>query len=225
MTRHRIVMSADYCCGFPLSVVDEDGHPQVRNPAALPISEGLIAGLADWKYRFDATLNHEYPPESGFGSSDAENEFYADGLCLAAALAIELLDSHLVEYHDDRYPAGERELHLLRDGAVVLRDGQLVLPSHWLDLTAEPDRGHGLLAQFEREVAADHTLKGKSLELLARCRICDDVMFHVRDDGGYAVVHLTWRSSQEQTPDHPWTDRHHDRAELLADLTERHPGG
>jgi hypothetical protein len=217
MIRQRIVMNADYCCGFPLSIVDEDGHRQVRNPASLPISEALIAGLADWKDRFDETLNQQYPPESGFGSPDAEDEFYADGLRLAAALAIELLDSHLVEYHDDRYPVGERELHLLRDGAVVMRDGRLILPSHWLDLTAEPDRGQGLLAQFEREVAAGHVLEGKSLELLARCTICDDIVLHVRDDG-YAVVHL-----REQAPEFPWTDLHHDRAALLADLSERHP--
>ena len=100
----------------------------MQNPASLPISEALVAGLAEWKDRFDETLNQEYPPESGFGSPDTEDEFYADGLRLAAALAIELLDSHLVEYHDDRSPVGDRELHLLRDGAVVVRDGQLILP-------------------------------------------------------------------------------------------------
>jgi hypothetical protein len=93
-------MKADYCCGFALSTVDEDGILHVQDPAMLPISEDLALALAVWKERFDATLNQEYPPDSGFASPDVENAFYADGRRLAAALAVELIDTHLVEYHE-----------------------------------------------------------------------------------------------------------------------------
>ncbi|MEU7820507.1 hypothetical protein [Catellatospora sp. NPDC049133] len=222
MTRQRIVMSADYCCGHPLSVTDADGISQVRDPASLPISEALVSRLAAWKRRFDQTLDHQYPPDSGFASPNDEHEFYADGLVLATALALELLDSHVVEYHDDRYPEGLRELRLLADGAVFVDDGRLVLPAHWSDLAADPDRRHALLAQFEHERAAGHVLEGKPLVLLARCTRCDDILFRVQDDGRYAVVHLTRSSSREPQATFPWTDLHENRVALLADLSEKH---
>ncbi|MFD0591616.1 hypothetical protein ACFQZ4_02740 [Catellatospora coxensis] len=222
MTRQRIVMSADYCCGHPLSVTDADGISQVCDPASLPISEALVDGLAAWKQRFDLTLDHQYPPDSGFASPDDEYEFYADGLVLAAALAVELLDSHAVEYHDERYPVRQRELRLLADGAVAVDGGRAVLPTHWADLADDPDRRAALLAQFEHERAAGHVLEGKDLVLLARCTRCDDVLFRIQDGGGYAVVHLTRSSSREPSAEFPWTERHDDGVALLADVGERH---
>lgn len=216
-------MSADYCCGHPLSVADAGGGLRVHDPASLPISEALVTGLAAWQDRFDQTLDRQHPRDSGFASPDDEDEFYADGLVLAAALAIELLDRHLVEYHDGRYPVGERELLLLGDGAVVVDGGRLILPAPWSDLAADPDRRHALRAQFEHEMAVGHALEGRDLELLARCTRCDDIVFRLPGDGRYALVHLTRSRSRESQPAFPWTNLYDDRAALLADLSEPHP--
>jgi hypothetical protein len=205
-------MRTEHRRGVVLSAVDRAGRSLPLDIGSLPTSDALRAGLVEWKARFDA----------GFASSDDEDGFYADGLRLAAALAIELIDSHLVEYHDSRYPVGDRERLLLGDGAVIVgRD--LILPAHWEDLGTRPDQRQALHTQFDREVADQHALAGESLDLVAACTACDDVLFRVRDAAVYAVVHLTWSSVREPAPEFPWTDLHRDRAALLAALSERHP--
>ncbi|GIF47350.1 hypothetical protein Afe04nite_18890 [Asanoa ferruginea] len=175
---------------------------------SLPISDTARAGLLAWQSRFD----------SGFVSPDDEDRFYGDGLRLAAALAIELIASHLVEYQDSRY----REGLLLGDGGVIVGGDEIILPAHWQNLDTCADRRRALHAQFDREVAEAHALAGRSLDLVAACTVCDDVLFRIRDDAGYAVVHLTWSAVRERAPDFPSTNLHRDRAELLADLSERH---
>lgn len=104
-----------------------------------------------------------------------------------------MVDSYSITYHDHRYSDCERIL--LRGGATRLLAGQIILPATWHDVDETPKRRQGLLEQFRCEQPEGHILAGRRLDLLASCDTCDDVLFHLRDDDAYAVVHLTWRSS------------------------------
>mgnify|MGYP003576611809 FL=1 len=79
---------ADYQC-FPLW---EASPGEVGNidPDALPISQNLKDRLAAWARAFDATLNMDYPPNSGFESDEVETEFKRAGCRLAEQLRVEL---------------------------------------------------------------------------------------------------------------------------------------
>lgn len=83
-----IKVMADYQC-FPLW---EASPGEVGNidPDDLPISQSLKERLATWARAFDATLNMEYPPDSGFESEEAEVEFKREGHRLAEQLRDEL---------------------------------------------------------------------------------------------------------------------------------------
>lgn len=52
--------------------------------------------------------------------------------------------------------------------------------------------------ELSRELAPGHMLYGARVSALARCEGCDDVLFSVTDRPfPWAVVHLTWRGSEE----------------------------
>lgn len=84
----RLRLMADYDC-HPLwgTAADEIGDV---DPASLPISAGLVADLASWAARFDATLSRDDPARSGFASAEAATAFRAEGERLAARLRDEL---------------------------------------------------------------------------------------------------------------------------------------
>jgi len=52
----------------------------------------------DWSDRYDATLNQDYPPDSGFATPADEAQFVADGEALTARLRDELGADWQVEY-------------------------------------------------------------------------------------------------------------------------------
>lgn len=83
-----IKLMADYQC-FPLW---EASPGEVGNidPEGLPISQNLKDQLSAWARAFDATLNMDYPPDSGFESEEAEAEFKREGYRLAEQLRGEL---------------------------------------------------------------------------------------------------------------------------------------
>jgi hypothetical protein len=83
---------ADYQC-FPLW-----GEGANIGPATLPISPGLVASLQQWATDFDATLNQDYPPDSGFADEGAERQFRTRGQALAEQLATELGDQYAITY-------------------------------------------------------------------------------------------------------------------------------
>jgi len=89
------VMS-DYHC-FPLWSRDSGNN---LGPDDLPLSGGLVDGLRAWAGAYDATLNEEYPPDSGFASEEEERAFVAQGLDLARRVATELGPGYTVEYFD-----------------------------------------------------------------------------------------------------------------------------
>jgi hypothetical protein len=87
-----IRLMADYEC-FPLW---RDGRN--IDPAELAISGELATALTLWAADFDATLNEEYPPDSGFADEQAEQEFRDRGRELARRLADELGGNMTVDY-------------------------------------------------------------------------------------------------------------------------------
>lgn len=65
----------------------------------------------------------------------------------------------------------------------------------------------GLCSQLKREVGPKHRLYGSAAKAVARRVDCDDVLFLLEgDETPFAVVHLTWRSSEEPDPQWPWTE-------------------
>ena len=92
----RIQVMADYHC-WPLWEAG-DGVGDV-DPASLPISDGLRAGLLNWADDLDAILNDGDPAVSRFPSPAAERQFDEDGRALAARLANELRETHEVLYY------------------------------------------------------------------------------------------------------------------------------
>lgn len=58
-----------------------------------------------------------------------------------------------------------------------------------------------LVAECQRELAHGHELYGRIQTAVARCSSCDDVVFRLGSDAGFALVHLTW-SGREESP--PW---------------------
>jgi hypothetical protein len=59
----------------------------------------------------------------------------------------------------------------------------------------------------ELVVSSGRPLFGKALTAVARCTVCDEVLFSVDEDPAwFTQVHLTWRQAPE-TPPWPWAER------------------
>ncbi len=80
--------------GWPLWGVDEIDN---IDPATLPISEGLINRLNQWQSAYNATLA-DYPPESGFPSEEAREQWYREGVEMWVQLQQELGSDYEVYY-------------------------------------------------------------------------------------------------------------------------------
>ncbi|MGR2741122.1 hypothetical protein ACUY1T_21980 [Billgrantia sp. Q4P2] len=72
------------------------GHVEVDE---LPISQALKAQILAWDSEYQATFNDDYPPDSGFGSPEAESMHIAEGSRLAKSLQQELGGDYMVEYY------------------------------------------------------------------------------------------------------------------------------
>lgn len=72
------------------------------NPSILPISPSLIARLEKWAAEYDATLNHDYPPDSSFTSKEEKERFVARGFELAKLLKTELNNIAVIYYDIDQ---------------------------------------------------------------------------------------------------------------------------
>jgi hypothetical protein len=92
-----IKLMADYQC-HPLWDMSPGQYGDI-NPDDLPVSQGLKDRLSAWARAFDATLNMDYPPDSGFESEDAEAEFKREGYRLAEQLKDELGPGVTVTVH------------------------------------------------------------------------------------------------------------------------------
>lgn len=92
-----IKLMADYQC-HPLWNRSPSEYGDM-NPDELPISQGLKARLHAWARTFDATLNMDYPPDSGFESDEAEAKFKREGYWLAEQLRNELGPEFMITVH------------------------------------------------------------------------------------------------------------------------------
>lgn len=79
-------------------------------------------------------------------------------------------------------------------------------PEGWIDLRGRRDRvaHRGVVArhrrQLRREIAPGHVLHGRGWEIIGLGVPARDDALLLLDDGGVALVHLTWRG----VPEPPW---------------------
>ena len=95
---------ADWQC-WPLW---ESGAPEYNvDPASLPISERLRNDLTAWADMFEATLNVDYPPLSGFPDLAAATQWLVNGADLTSRLREELPSSEFQVwyFHETDEPA------------------------------------------------------------------------------------------------------------------------
>ena len=88
----RLKLMSDYHC-FPLWAM-----PGNVDPDDLPLSDELKSALHGWAASFDRTLNHDYPPDSGFADTQDEEGFVSEGLRLWQELRRELHGLYEVVY-------------------------------------------------------------------------------------------------------------------------------
>lgn len=60
------------------------------SPCDLPISKELRDRILNWAVVYDGTLDSDYPPNSGFKSSELEGDFKREGERLVKMLRDEL---------------------------------------------------------------------------------------------------------------------------------------
>ena len=73
------------------------------------------------------------------------------------------------------------------------------LPDPWV--VVPPPSRSALEAELLAEIAEGHELSSLPVTAIARCQVCDDVVFCVQSDPiWFALVHLTWRQHREQLP-------------------------
>src|SRR5690606_31404844 len=75
--------------------VESMGHISVVD---LPISEVLRDELFEWDTKYQATFDDDYPPDSGFATSELAEAHRAIGKSLAERLQRELGSDYVVEY-------------------------------------------------------------------------------------------------------------------------------
>lgn len=196
---------------WPLWVTRGASAPANTDPASLPLPASLVSDLLRW------AAEVPLPVMLDAGITGAEDDFWTRGRVLAGRVAVAVAGVYRVRYFDGRHGAVQA---VLPDAGVRVDQGRVVLPSHWRDVSGQPELRDALAAELAREVPAGHALDGRHDTVLARCEICDDVLITV-DANAYAVVHLTWK--RETDANSPSVEVHTDPGALLADLSDRHP--
>ncbi|NDU72364.1 hypothetical protein GWI34_06955 [Actinomadura sp. DSM 109109] len=69
--------------------------------------------------------------------------------------------------------------------------------------------------------SAKQPLYGVETQAVARCGVCDDVLYGLPGSGRWAAVHLTWARSPETDPGWPWCDFLDDWAAVTNELLDR----
>jgi tetratricopeptide (TPR) repeat protein len=94
--KKTIKLMADYQC-YPLWWVDPELVGNI-DPAKLPLSQETLERLSNWASAYDATLNQDYPPDSGFASEEDAQAFEQEGINLCQQLRKELTPDYEVRY-------------------------------------------------------------------------------------------------------------------------------
>ncbi len=91
---------ADYEC-YPLWWVDPELVGNIT-PAKLRLSQETLDRLSNWTSAYDATLNQDYPPDSGFASEQDAQSFEQEGINLWQQLQKELAPDYEVLYFSEQ---------------------------------------------------------------------------------------------------------------------------
>jgi hypothetical protein len=70
-----------------------------------------------------------------------------------------------------------------------------IIKEPWSDLE---NTGNALLIEAKKEIHKNHILFNKIIIPIARRCDRDDVLFYVKEDDIYAIVHLTWIGKEEK---------------------------
>ena len=77
------------------------------------------------------------------------------------------------------------------------------LPEPWWELTSttptEIDVRDACARELQLEIAPEHVMARRAVRVVAKCQACDEVLVEL-DGGEFALVHLTWRGSEEPPP-------------------------
>ncbi len=92
----KIKLMPDYH-SYPLWLLGADYDNLAPND--LPLSQATIARLDSWAKKYDATLNDDYPPDSGFASLEDEVIFELEGIILWLQLRQELPTYYEIVYY------------------------------------------------------------------------------------------------------------------------------
>ena len=92
----KIKLMPDYHC-HPLWLLGADFDNLA--PDKLPLSQATVASLNNWAEKYNATLNEDYPPDSGFASLEDEVIFELEGIILWLQLRQELPVDYEVVYY------------------------------------------------------------------------------------------------------------------------------
>jgi len=161
-----VKLMAEYEC-WPLWGVE----PDVGNidPAELPISDTTREALDRWAAAYDATLDQDYPPDSGFPDEESETAFELEGLRLWRALRGEFGDRLRVLYRDlepeeDVLPPSASASPEARLRAIFLRREVVQLLGYCREMVSEETiaEGERLLDHGEWEMA----FEGLALDLM-----------------------------------------------------------
>jgi len=98
--KKAIKLMADYGC-YPLWWVSSDAVGAV-DPAELPLKLEIMQQLKRWSLTYDATLNQDYPPDSGFASETDTQAFEQEGIRLWRQLVEELAPNYDVAYFSEQ---------------------------------------------------------------------------------------------------------------------------
>ena len=98
--KETIKLMADYEC-YPLWWSEPKLVGNIK-PAKLPLSQETLDRLSKWASTYDATLNQEYPPDSGFASEEDAQAFEQEGISLWQQLQKELAPDYEVLYFSEQ---------------------------------------------------------------------------------------------------------------------------
>lgn len=99
---NKIRLSLEYMCSSVWLVFPDGGLDDI-GPDKLPISDNLKHDITKWNRIYQATLDQNYPPDSGFSSEPANKllweAFHEEGQILFARLKQELDGAYEVTSH------------------------------------------------------------------------------------------------------------------------------
>jgi hypothetical protein len=93
---NKIILMSEYECS-PCWII-QDGIKHNFPLDSMNITEELTQQIQAWDTKFQATLNQDHPPDSGFDSEDELVAFNKEGEALSTKLFEELCPDSTVEY-------------------------------------------------------------------------------------------------------------------------------